>query len=160
MTPAAAISPSAHRLRKHADYGLVYGTSRKHQSASLSFFYKVRSMADTYPCARFGITVPRTLGNAVLRNRIKRRVRVVARASLNLLPLEADVVLHPRPAVATMPFPALEREVAAVFATVARKLASGEPNTPLPRTSRRSKDAAKPQRTPKSPGQTSGQARP
>ncbi len=144
--------PSTHRLRKHADYGLVYGVSRKHQSTSLSFFYRTRLQASaSAQAARFGITVPRAIGNAVLRNRIKRRVRVVARGSLHLLPLETDVVLHPRPVVAVMPFPALERELAAVFATIARKLAAGELNTPLPRTQRRSKASGKPQKSPQNP---------
>lgn len=139
--------PSAHRLCKHADYGLVYGASRKHQSTSLSFFYRTCPQApDLARVARFGITVPRAIGNAVLRNRIKRRIRVVARGSLHLLPVEADVVLHPRPVVAVMPFAALERELAVVFATVARKLAAGEPNTPLPRTPRKGKTVSKPQK--------------
>lgn len=150
MTP-----PLVHRLRKHADYGLVYGASRKHQSPSLSYFFRIRpQLLDSTPAARFGITVPRALGNAVLRNRIKRRVRIVGRGSLHLLPAEADVVLHPRPVVATMPFPMLERELAAVFATVARKLAAGELNTPIPRKPHRSKTAGKPQKPPQSSWQS------
>lgn len=119
------------RLRKHADYGLVYGASRKHSSPSLSFFYRSQEVAEQP--ARFGITVPRALGPAVLRNRIKRRVRIAARAALPALPPGVDVVLHPRPVVAEMPFSILESELAAVFATVARRLASGVVNTPLPR---------------------------
>ena len=125
------------RIRKHADYGAVYSVSRKHASASLSFFYRDRKAdPETRPTPgtpRFGITVPRALGGAVVRNRIKRRVRVAARSALPALPGQVDVVLHPRSTVATMPFPALEAEIAAVFATVARKVAANAPNTPLPR---------------------------
>ncbi len=136
------------RVRKHADYGLVYGVSRKHQSASLSFFYRVR-LASGSPAAdspvsnaRFGITVPRVVGPAVKRNRIKRRIRVAARAALHLLPEAADVVLHPRPVAAAMPFLALQSELESVFATVARRVASGALNTPLPRPPRPSKPRA------------------
>ena len=138
------------RVRKHADYGLVYGASRKHQSASLSFFYRPRSVSvpgssgSSDLSARFGITVPRVLGPAVMRNRIKRRIRVAARAALHLLPPATDVVLHPRPVAATMPFPALQSELEAVFATVARRIASSAVNTPLPRTPRRGKDSVRP----------------
>jgi ribonuclease P protein component len=134
------------RLRKHADYGSVYGASRKHTSASLSFFYRSRPAATAPPReedasgagnARFGITVPRALGNAVLRNRIKRRVRIAARAALPLLPTNVDLVLHPRAVVATMPFADLLRELETVCATVSRRIASDAPNTPLPRQPRR-----------------------
>lgn len=140
------------RLRKHADYGLVYGASRKFQSASLSFFYRERpSVALVQPGApRFGITVPKVLGNAPLRNRLKRRIRVVARVALPLLPDGVDVVLHPRPAAATVSLPALQAEVAAVFTTVASRIAAGAPNTPQPRQNRRGKQATpKPTRVPR-----------
>ena len=135
------------RLRKHADYGLVYGASRKHQSASLSFFYRERSASvtpdktDTTP--RFGITVPKVLGNAPLRNRLKRRIRVVARVALPLLPHGVDVVLHPRPVTATMALPLLQKEIETVFATVASRVATGAVNTPLPRQPRREKPKKK-----------------
>ncbi len=135
------------RLRKHADYRLVYGASRKHSSASFGFFYRDRVFPSVALPAvpprsqstesRFGITAPRAIGPAVLRHRIKRRVRIAARQALPVLPPGPDVVLHPRPEVATMPFPILLSEVEAVFATVARRLAAGAVNTPLPRVPRR-----------------------
>ena len=132
------------RVRRHADYGLVYSASRKHQSTSLSFFYRERSgLAAGERSARFGITVPRVLGPAVLRNRIKRRIRIAARAALHLLPDSTDVVLHPRPIVATMPFAGLQGELEAAFHTVARRIASSAANTPLPRPPRRGKGATK-----------------
>ncbi len=87
--------------------------------------------------------MPRVLGPAVLRNRIKRRVRVVAREALHLLPAGVDVVLHPRPEIASIPFQALASEMQAVFSTVARRIASGTVNTPLPRTPRRIQKSGK-----------------
>ena len=121
------------RLRRHADYGLVYNASRKHHSKSFSFFYRVKDAAvEGAVATRFGITVPRMLGPAVIRNRIKRRVRVVARAMVTLLPPGADVVLHPRPEVATMSFAALEAELEAAFRTIAQRVSTGAVNTPLP----------------------------
>ncbi len=126
------------RLRRHADYGVVYGASRKLQSTSLSFFYLLHPDAETPRASRFGITVPRALGPAVLRNRIKRRLRVVARAAHALLPSGIDVILHPRPIVATMPFPELEHEMNAIFRTITARLAAGAANGPLPRRPRTS----------------------
>ena len=131
MTPFKAV-----RLRRHSDYGLVYAASRKHSGPALSFFYRTQAPDLVAKTVRFGITVPRALGSAVLRNRIKRRVRVAARAALAVLPPGVDVVLHPRSLVAEMPFEMLQREVASAFATVARRVASGAVNTPLPRMGR------------------------
>jgi ribonuclease P protein component len=151
------------RLRKHAHYGVVYAASRKHQSGSMSYFYRssfeaaavaawgepdsgIQSSAvskswpsllenkyESMPMPRFGITVPRVLGPAVLRNRIKRRLRVLARAAIHLLPAGTDVILHPRPKVATMPHEDLQLEVESIFRQVARRIAGNAPNTPLPR---------------------------
>lgn len=142
MTHAAEEDPACVpfrdvRLRKHADYGLVYGASRKHRSQTLAYFYRERPGQESTP--RFGITTPRALGPAVLRNRIKRRLRAVCRPALGLLPAGVDIVLHPRAELAALPFPALQTEITSVFATVARRIASGADNTPLPRNPRKRK---------------------
>lgn len=46
---------------------------------------------------RFGFSVPRSVGNAVTRNRIKRQLREVWRARLEDLPAGHDYVLIVRP---------------------------------------------------------------
>ena len=125
------LSPfQASRLRKHADYGLVYNASRKHRSRTLSFFYRERP-GESAP--RFGLTTPRALGPAVLRNRIKRRLRAIAHPRMHLLPPGTDLILHPRPEAATLAFSALVSEIETVFRTVAARVASHADNTPLPR---------------------------
>lgn len=65
-----------------------------------------------------GLTVPKALGKAVDRNRIKRRMREAVRASLPLLNAPVDVILHPRRSVMTLEFPLLQREVAQIFKSV------------------------------------------
>ncbi len=61
------------------------------------------------------MTVPRTLGKAVVRNRIKRRMREAVRHQLSRLGPQWDVVLNPRTSVLEAPMPDLEREVDRVF---------------------------------------------
>jgi ribonuclease P protein component len=68
--------------------------------------------------SRVGLTVPKALGKAVDRNRIKRRMREAVRRNLPLLSAPVDLVLHPRRIVIEMEFTQLEREVAAVFRSV------------------------------------------
>ncbi|HEY0797138.1 MAG TPA: ribonuclease P protein component [Acidisarcina sp.] len=67
---------------------------------------------------RVGLTAGKVLGNAVVRNRIKRRMREAVRAHVAVLTSDVDVILHPRKFVATMEFAKLEAEVRWVFATV------------------------------------------
>ncbi len=111
---------TTYRLRKHADYQLVYKRGRKQFAKNIGYFYAVRPAdrrSDT-DGARVGLTVPKALGKAVDRNRIKRRMRAVVRKNLGLLSAPLDVVLHPRRVVMTMEFAALEREVGVIFKAV------------------------------------------
>jgi len=109
-----------HRLRKHADYQLVYKAGRKQFSKQIAYFYALRPAdrrSDT-PGARIGLTVPKALGGAVDRNRIKRRMREAVRAALPLLTAPVDVILHPRRSVIDLEFQQLKREVANIFRSV------------------------------------------
>jgi ribonuclease P protein component len=120
---------STARLRKHADYQRVYQRSRKHFSASMTYFFADRlSTAPSGP--RVGLTAGRVLGKAVERNRIKRRMREAVRLNLPSLTRDVDVVLHPRRTVLTAEFAGLQREVSRIFAVVEKAVgqADGRPD--------------------------------
>lgn len=70
-----------------------------------------RRAADVPGPARFGVSVKRALGNAVKRNRIRRRIREILRHGRAGLPGGWDFVIHPRASVATHAFAALEAEL-------------------------------------------------
>ena len=119
------------RLRKHADYQRVYSASRKQFGKQMSYFFVLRARLgpDGGPVRtdnadpdspRIGLTVPKAIGKAVDRNRIKRRMRAAVRTQLSLLQLPVDVVLHPRRSVIDLDMPGLEREVASVFRAIQR----------------------------------------
>jgi ribonuclease P protein component len=106
------------RLSKHADYQHVYQQSRKHFSASMTYFFCLRDADSAVRGPRVGLTAGRVLGNAVERNRIKRRMREAVRLNLDRLQADVDVVLHPRKSVLAIEFPKLAGEVGRVFATI------------------------------------------
>ena len=58
-----------------------------------------------------GFTVPRALGKAVVRNRIRRRVREAVRFHLDRLNPQWSIVINPRRKAFDAPMPELRREV-------------------------------------------------
>jgi ribonuclease P protein component len=110
------------RLRKHADYQRVYKAGRKQFGKQMAYFFALRDAvaAERSETAgpRVGLTVPKALGKAVARNRIKRRLRTAVRAALPLLSAPVDVVLHPKRSVLEAEFAVIEREVQTIFRSV------------------------------------------
>jgi ribonuclease P protein component len=137
-------SPATFRLRKHADYQRVYKASRKQFAKQMTYFFLLRPQlgSDGTPLRdadavspRVGLTVGKAMGNAVDRNRIKRRMREAVRRNLSSLNTPVDIVLHPRRTVIDLEFATLEREVAVVFRliqTAATKQSSSAPHSPRP----------------------------
>lgn len=67
---------------------------------------------------RVGLTAGRVLGNAVARNRIKRRMREAIRMHRGELMAGVDVILHPRRTVLEAEFSQIERDVLRAFRAV------------------------------------------
>ena len=66
--------------------------------------------------SRFGFTVPKQVGKAVQRNRLKRRIREAVKARLGVLPANWAIVFNPRRSLLEAPFEDLCREVGRIFA--------------------------------------------
>ena len=64
---------------------------------------------------RIGFTVPRAVGKAVARNRIKRRLREAVRCSLDRLNPQWSIVINPRLKALSAPMPELQREIERLF---------------------------------------------
>lgn len=144
------IASSDHRLRKHPDYQRVYKTAgRKQWARQIAWFSVVREpgsvaaerSATSGP--RIGLTVPKALGKAVDRNRIKRRLRAIVRQNLPTLgDLPVDVVLHPKRNVLEEDFLALQREVRGIFKVVHHR-ASGA-GLPSPQSASKTRSSSSP----------------
>jgi ribonuclease P protein component len=85
------------------------------------FVLIVRAREDADPAMRIGITVSKKVGNAVIRNRMKRRFRALAREVLPQAGLPgADHVLIGRNGGIERPYDDLKAELAKALAKVKR----------------------------------------
>lgn len=102
MTPYIA-------LKHRKDFLNVQGRGRKQSCAAML----IACLPNELPHPRLGLTVTRKLGNAVIRNRIRRRLREAARATFPQHAREGhDYVIIARPAALARPFPALKQDMA------------------------------------------------
>jgi ribonuclease P protein component len=122
------------RLLKRVEYEAVYGAGQRRSSPHFSVFYRAQtavpkeapgreltregagSSAGSLPeiarrGSRFGISVKKALGGAVVRNRIKRRIREIVRRNRTEIPTGWDIVIHPKSSVARAEFTPLEAEL-------------------------------------------------
>jgi ribonuclease P protein component len=113
------------RLLKHADFQRVYEQGRRQFSANMTFFYLLNPGAAATR-AQVGFTVGRVMGPAVVRNRIRRRMRVAVRHNLSALDrelgvrqLSAEVVINPKKGVLKAEMDKLRNEVAKGFQAIA-----------------------------------------
>ncbi|HUK97026.1 MAG TPA: ribonuclease P protein component [Gaiellaceae bacterium] len=79
------------RLSRSRDFDAVYRHGRSASTRFLTLYWFERDEAVGDP--RLGFAVPKSVGNAVVRNRIKRQLREIVRDRLAGLPQSNDYVL-------------------------------------------------------------------
>jgi ribonuclease P protein component len=134
------------RLLRRADYEAVYGAGQRRTSPQFAVFFRaqqkfqrgssalapaashanagapVNETQGPSPVSRFGISVKKTVGGAVVRNRIRRRIREILRRNRMEIPSGWDIVIHPRSSVAQAPFAPLEAELVRLLLGIAPKV--------------------------------------
>jgi ribonuclease P protein component len=83
----------AHRLHGARMFSAVYDAKVKKHVGPLTFFGKPNGL----PHPRLGLSVPRRVGTAVVRNRVKRFIREAFRLSQHDWPRGYDVIVVVRP---------------------------------------------------------------
>ncbi|MDP8910807.1 MAG: ribonuclease P protein component [Actinomycetota bacterium] len=86
------------RLSRTRDFDAVYRHGRSVSTRFLVLYSFSRDDGSADP--RLGLAVPRSVGDSVTRNRIKRQLREIWRSRLTHLPPGHDYVLVVRPGVA------------------------------------------------------------
>jgi ribonuclease P protein component len=84
-----------HRLSRSRDFDAVYRQGRSTSTRFLVLYWFDRDDDGGQP--RLGLAVPKTTGNAVVRNRIKRQLRELWTERLERVPEGRDYVLIVKP---------------------------------------------------------------
>lgn len=118
------------RLKSHSDFVAVLKRRRKVSRHDFIVHYAMRDEAKAHGVAtpgarRMGLAVSKSVGNAVTRNSVKRRFRVLASRYEHTLPEGIDVVLRAKPSAASASFQSLEHQMATGFEAVAMKIQQG-----------------------------------
>ncbi|MBT9258008.1 ribonuclease P protein component [Phycicoccus sp. MAQZ13P-2] len=93
--------PAPNRLRERADFAsAVRGRGTTRAGSRLIVVHATRTDARAGCPPRVGFVVSRAVGNAVVRNRTKRRLRHLVAARLAGVPAGVDLVVRANPAAA------------------------------------------------------------
>jgi ribonuclease P protein component len=94
------------RIRKQSDFSFLYKNGRRYRGRYFNLIF----LPNALDHSRMAVVVSRKVGNAVARNRIKRRVRDVYRRNKGLFKEALDLLVVARPEIATLGGPELRSE--------------------------------------------------
>jgi ribonuclease P protein component len=106
--------PKHFRLLRRAEFRRVYEEGQRRSASLCTVFLLSNGLAQS----RLGITVPARVGKAVLRNRIKRRLREIFRINRQAIAPGWDIVVNPRPQAAEAGFAKFTKEFLKLMPTV------------------------------------------
>jgi ribonuclease P protein component len=106
--------PREARLVRRGEFDAVYRAGKRRSSSHFTVFFR----ANQLPVSRFGFSIKKALGGAVVRNRIRRRVREIVRCHRTEIPAGWDIVIHPKSTVAGAEFAALTGDLVRLMKSV------------------------------------------
>ncbi|HHX72543.1 MAG TPA: ribonuclease P protein component [Clostridiales bacterium] len=98
-------------LNQNADFHRLYRRGKKDFSKTIAVYFRRNGGRGQ----RLGITVSAKLGGAVVRNRLKRRIREMYRIREERMVPGYDIVIVARAALIGAPFSRLERDFDRIF---------------------------------------------
>ena len=101
----------SYSLKRHKEFRYTYRTGRSQSGHLLTVVY-AKSRTETI---RIGFSVSKRVGNAVQRNRAKRRMRACISPMIGNLKGGCNIILIARPEVLDAPFTELKRQTEALL---------------------------------------------
>lgn len=98
----------SHRLKKNEHFQAVFQRGR---SAANKQFVLYSARQEGQAAFRAGISVSKKIGNAVIRNRVKRLIREAVARLETAIPQGLDLVIIARPGVESMSLDAIEQSL-------------------------------------------------
>lgn len=99
------------RLRKNMEFKKVYKTGKNYWNRNLILFIRKNGSENT----RIGISITKKIGNAVVRNKLKRRIKSVNQDYINSIKLGYDVVIIPKKNAVELTFKDLESAIKHIY---------------------------------------------
>ena len=97
----------AGKLSRRADFDAVYRAGKRRSSSHFTVFFRANGL----PLSRFGFSIKKALGGAVVRNRIRRRLREIIRCHRLEIPAGWDIVIHPKSSTLRAAFASLSSDL-------------------------------------------------
>ena len=115
--------PAGHRLRASSDFAATFrGPGGARAGSTLIVVHANQADARAGQPPRVGFVVSKAVGNAVVRNRTKRRLRALMAARLSAVPAGTDLVIRANPVAAQANSASLAIELDTLLARVSARL--------------------------------------
>jgi len=99
---------------RRGEFDAVYRAGKRRSSCHFTVFFR----ANELPHSRFGFSIKKALGGAVVRNRMRRRLREIVRCHRMEIPAGWDIVIHPKSSVARAESAALTADLLRLLKSV------------------------------------------
>ncbi len=96
-----------YRLRKNLEFKRVYSGGKNYWNKNLTLYVKKNNLDES----RFGITITKKIGCAVVRNRIRRRIKEIYRLNFHRIKSGYDLVFIPKKNVQEISYKQLESAI-------------------------------------------------
>lgn len=113
-----------YRLAKREDFGKVYRYGKSMANHQFVLYYLAQPKLEEF---RLGVSVSKKVGNAVVRNRLRRMIKEIVRLRKESMAPHYDYVLIARKPAAEMDYHEMEKSIAHVI----RKAFSNKRNEPV-----------------------------
>lgn len=95
------------RLRINEDFLNVYRNGKNYWNRSLTIYVKKNNLNNS----RFGYSITKKIGNSVVRNKVRRRMKEIIRLNLDCIKPGYDVVIIPKKNTVDVSYKELENSI-------------------------------------------------